>query len=91
MSRLMKVIPGDRIVLVDTDLLTHELQIGSSSYNENLSDILESFENVQDYWAEAPENGQEIYIKYKNSAGQILEVSLTPCDYTGIWEMGFVD
>lgn len=91
MSRLLKVIPGDRIVLVDTDLLTYELQIGSVSYNENLSNILESFENVLDYHSVAPENYMEIYIMWKNSEGQINEVTLSPCDYTGIWEMSVID
>lgn len=91
MSRLMKVIPGDRIVLVDTDLLTYELQVGSQSYNENLGKILDSFDNVQDYHSVAPENYMEIYIMWKNSEGQIIEVTLTPCEYTGIWEMSVID
>lgn len=91
MSRLMKVLPGDRIVLVDSDLSTYELQVGSWSYNPELADILESFENVLDYHSVAPENYKEIYIMWKNSEGQIIEVTLSPCEYTGIWEMSVTD
>lgn len=91
MSRLLKVIPGDRIVLIDTDLLTYELQIGSLSYNENLRKILDLFENVLVYRFEAPENYKEIYIMWENSEGQINEVTLSPCEYTGIWEMSVIN
>ena len=86
MKILTKVLPGDRIVLIDSDCNGFDLQRGSVHYNKDLGNILDGYSNIIDYSATAPENHMSIDIVWKDVDGVVHYIILEPCEITGIWE-----
>ena len=87
MKFLTKVLPGDRIVLIDSDCNGFDLQRGSVQYNPDLGNILDGYSNIIDYSASAPENYMLINIVWKDVDNVVHHVTLEPCEITGVWEM----
>lgn len=86
MKFLTKVLPGDRIVLIDSDCNGTDLQRGSLHYNKDLSKILDGYSNIIDYSVTAAENHMSIDIVWKDVDDVVHYIILEPCEITGIWE-----
>lgn len=86
MKFLTKVLPGDRIVLIDSYCNITELQRGSLQYNKDLSKILDGYSNIIDYSVSAHVNSMSIDIVWKDDDDVVHYILLEPCVITGIWE-----
>ena len=87
MKILTKVLPGDRIVLIDSDCNGFDLQRGSVHYNKDLGKMLDGYSNIIDYNVTAPENHMSINITWLDCNDNVYQSILEPCEITGIWEM----